>query len=319
MTAFSARPYRGGEDIDNLIAFATKATAARFPGLTTWNPGDIVWQLGMWPAGTDFSDTVRIWEGPDGIAALVIFEPPLNFEFDIDPTLGFEATLADEVLAWAEERRRELLGAEGEVPKAYAMLGESTLSTSALDSDTARIRYLEANGYHRVERHGVRYSRSLESPLPKSTLPDDFRFRFATEGDIEARAELHREAWSVWGPSQFSAGRFRRLRASPLYDEELDVVVEAPGGQLVSYCICWFDEANGVGHFEPVGTHPAFTGKGLGRSVVIEGLHRLKARGAHTALIGTASANAPALACYSAAGFEFREKQHYWSKDIEGR
>jgi mycothiol synthase len=316
VTAFSARPYRGGDDINNLIAFATKATAARFPALTTWNPGDIVWQLGMWPASSDFSRTVRIWDGPAGVAALAIFEPPLNFEFDIDPSLGFEPALANEILGWAEERRRELLGAEGEVPKAYAMLGESTVSTTALESDAQKVTFLQMNGYQRVGRHSVRYSRLLSGPLPEAHLPDGMRFKFASEHDLEARAELHREAWSVWGPSSFSANRYRRLRASPLYDELLDVVIEAANGQLVSYCICWFDDANGIGHFEPVGTHPAFTAKGLGRAVVIEGLHRLRERGAHTGLIGTASVNAPALRTYTAAGFEFRERQWFWSKEM---
>ena len=316
MTAFSARPYVGGEDINNLIEFATRATAARFPGLTVWNPGDIAWQLGMWPAGIDFSSAVRVWDGPNGVAALAIFEPPLNFEFDMDPALGFDTGLAGEIFAWVERQRRELLGKEGDVPKAYAMLGESTLSTTALESDTRRIGFLAANGYERVDRHAVRYSRSLATAVPEPQLPGGMRFRLATDDDVEARAELHREAWSVWGPSSFSAGRYRRLRASPLYDEQLDVVVEAPDGQLVSYCICWFDEANGIGHFEPVGTHPAFTGHGLGRATVIEGLHRLQERGAHTALIGTASVNAPALKCYTAAGFEFREKQWFWSKPM---
>ena len=318
MTAFSARPYLGGGDINNLIAFATRATAARFPGLTTWNPGDIVWQLGMWPGHTDFSDTVQVWDGPTGVAALAIFEPPLNFEFDIDPALGFEPSLADDVLAWAEERRRELLGAEGEVPKAYAMLGASTLSTTSLESDIEKNAFLHANRYVRVERHSVRYSRSLEETLPEAKLPAGMHLRFAAEDDVEARAELHREAWSVWGPSSFSESRYRRLRASALYQEQLDVVVEAQGGQLVSYCICWFDETNGIGHFEPVGTHPAFTGRGLGRAVVIEGLRRLRSRGAHTALIGTASVNGPALRTYSAAGFAFRERQWFWSKLVSG-
>jgi hypothetical protein len=51
------------------------------------------------------------------------------------------------------------------------------------------------------------------------------------------------------------------------------------------------------------------------RAVVMEGLRRLQAIGAQTALIGTASVNAPALRCYAACGFrKLVERQHYYSK-----
>ena len=93
-------------------------------------------------------------------------------------------------------------------------------------------------------------------------------------------------------------------------------MVEGEDGRLLSYCVCWFDADNGIGHFEPVGTRPEVTGKGLGRAVVMEGLRRFKARGAHTALIGTASVNASALRTYVACGFEFVEREHYYSKRV---
>jgi ribosomal protein S18 acetylase RimI-like enzyme len=314
MTRFSSRAYRGGEDIRPLYQFASEVVALRGPGHSTWNPGDIAWQLGMFPAGADLADFVRLWEDGDGVAALAIFEPPLNFAFDIHPRLGFDVALAGDVVAWAQERRREAPGAEGDVPVAYQMLGRSTLSTEAGESDVARIRFLRAHGYERVERHSVRYIRTLEDPIAPVTLPAGMRFRHTRDADIEARAELHREAWSVWGPSSFSASRFRRLRAQPVYDETLDVVVEDGDGRLQSYCIAWLNTAAGVGHFEPVGTRPSATAKGLGRAVVMEGLRRLRERGATTALIGTASVNAPALKCYVACGFQLMERAFLYSK-----
>lgn len=144
-----------------------------------------------------------------------------------------------------------------------------------------------------------------------------YRVRHATEADLEERAELHRDAWSAWGESAFSVNRYRRLRAAPVYREELDIVVEAPDGPLVSYCICWVDEATGVGVFEPVGTRPEYTGRGLGRAAIHEGLRRLRDLGMHTALIGTASVNEPALALYPSCGFEFVEKEVYWVRAVE--
>jgi len=48
----------------------------------------------------------------------------------------------------------------------------------------------------------------------------------------------------------------------------------------------------------------------------MEGLRRLKERGAHTALIGTASVNEPALRTYAACGFKLVERQYYYSRLI---
>ena len=161
-----SRPYRSA-DMAAVVRFATEATAARLPGLTYWNPGDIAWQFAGFPEGTDFSGFARIWEDASGEAvALAVFEPPLNFEFDVLPRVAFQDGIETEALAWAETRRRAAFGSEGAVPKAYAMLGEDTLSTTALDSDAARVSFLEANGYQRVERHSVRYARSLAAEVP---------------------------------------------------------------------------------------------------------------------------------------------------------
>lgn len=315
MTSFVSRPFVFA-DSPALYRFASECVALNGPGHTTWDPGDIAWQLGMFPETFDLSGEVRLWEDASGVAALCIFEPPLNFTFEIHPRLGFDPALAEEVFAWVEGRRAALLGAEGSVPIAYQMLGDSTLSVEARDSDAARIAFLEARGYRRVERHSVHLRRSLEDPVEPARLPPGYRFRHATDADIEARAELHRDAWSVWGASSFSVSRYRRLRTQPVYDETLDIFLEDETGRMQSYCIAWYDAANRVGDFEPVGTRPAAAGLGLGRAVVMEGLRSLRERGARTALIGTASVNEPALRCYTACGFELIERSHSYSKDF---
>ncbi len=316
MTSFASRPF-AFTDFPALYRFATESVALNGPGRSTWDPGDIAWQLGMFPETFDLSGEVRLWEDAGGVVALCVFEPPLNFTFDIHPRLGFDRKLADDILAWVERRRAETLGSEGAIPVAYQMLGESSLSVESRDSDNDRIAFLAERGYIKNDRHSVHYLRVLDGPIDQPSLPAGMRFRHATDADIEARAELHRDAWSVWGPSQFSASRYRRLRAQPVYDETLDVVIEDEPGQLQSYCIAWYDSANRVGDFEPVGTRVSATGKGLGRAVVMEGLRRLQARGARTALIGTASVNAPALKCYAACGFALVERSHFYSRLTE--
>jgi ribosomal protein S18 acetylase RimI-like enzyme len=314
VTTFSSRAFRAGVDLPRLVDFATELCTVRLPRVSYWDPGDIVWQLGGFAAATDFSQYVRIWGAGGSPVALAVFEPPLTFAYDLHPRFAEGGELAREVLSWAEHQRSALLHANAAAPIALAMLADRSLSVEILESDRGRIAFLEDSGYQRVERHSVRYRRQLDGPLPVPSLPRGMRLRHATDSDVEARAELHRDSWSVWGPSRFSASRYRRLRAEPVYEESLDVVVEDEAGRLLSYCIAWYDPVNRIGDFEPVGTRPSFTGRGLARAVVMEGLRRLQAIGAQTALIGTASVNAPALRCYAACGFELVERQHYYSK-----
>jgi ribosomal protein S18 acetylase RimI-like enzyme len=147
------------------------------------------------------------------------------------------------------------------------------------------------------------------------SLHEGARFRAMTDDDAEARAELHRDAWSPWGQSQFSASQYRRLRVAPLYDADLDIVLEHDGA-LVSYCVCWADEASGVGYFEPAGTRPSATGRGFGRAVIREGMRRLRERGMRVAMVGTASINEAAAALYRSAGFDVIGREHFWVKRV---
>ncbi len=113
----------------------------------------------------------------------------------------------------------------------------------------------------------------------------------------------------------FSIDAYRRLRTTPGYDAELDIVIES-GGRLVSYCVGWTDPASGVGYFEPVGTRPSSAGLGYGRAALHEGLRRMRERGLHTAMVATASINTAAQALYPSAGFRVVDEEHFYTKSF---
>jgi ribosomal protein S18 acetylase RimI-like enzyme len=315
MNPFFSRAYIGTADLQHLIEFARKATGARWPRSTYMKAGDVVWM--MFTPAFDPSN-IRLWFDDAGLAAYAWFEPPLHVYFDIRPGLPLDGPLADEVLKWSEQRRQSLAHLDqGVIPKAMAMLGADTLSTTALDSDHERIALLERRGYARTDRFEVLYSRSLrEAPIAAPELPAGLRLRHATDADLEARAEVHREAWSVWGRSRVTADSYRLLRSAPVYDPELDVVLEDSAGKFLSYCIGWLDAANGIGHFEPVGCRPEFTGRGYARAVTIEGLRRMQARGLHTALVATASVNDRARVLYPSCGFVEVDRAYHYTKGV---
>ncbi|MEX0781234.1 MAG: GNAT family N-acetyltransferase [Dehalococcoidia bacterium] len=313
MTTYVSRGYTPA-DLSALISLARRAVAERDLHPVYEHPGDIAWRLYDTPETED----IRLWFDGEELAGWVALEPPVRMDLNARGGLAAGPALAAEMLAWAERRCQEAYAnaSPEPLPRAYAMLGTQTLSSDARDSDVGRIAIFEQHGYVRQERGGYRYAQALDRTIPPPGLPPGYRLRYPTDDDIEERADLHRDAWSVWGASTFSAEKYRRLRAAPEYDAELDVVLEAPDGRLVSYCICWADVGSGVGTFEPVGTRPGFARQGLGKATIREGLRRLKAKGMQTATIGTASVNEGAAALYPSVGFELVEMEHMYTKSL---
>ena len=153
----------------------------------------------------------------------------------------------------------------------------------AFDEDVRRVAFLNANGYRPTQHFMPDYRRDLSVPIPPPKLPAGMRLRHATEADLEERVAVHRASWlrSTW-----SMETYLKIRASEVYDPELDIVLEADDGTFAAYCICWADPIAGVGSYEPVGTRPEWRGKGVGREVDLRRLpapegerHAQRARG----------------------------------------
>ena len=79
------------------------------------------------------------------------------------------------------------------------------------------------------------------------------------------------------------------------------------------------DEASGTAIFEPVGTNRDYAGHGFARAVLAEGLYRLRARGLHTAFVGTSAVNERALALYPTFGFREVDTLVHWERRAEAR
>lgn len=312
MTDSISRPYRGRADFPLLLEFARAGVAARPAGAAFFHPGDITWQFYNLAATED----VRLWFDAGGVAAFAAFEPPGVMTFDLRDGLGDPGSLIAATLAWGEARKRRLLADHADVPIAYAMLGSDTLSVEAFERDRVRIEALEAHGYRRQDRGSVRFRIDLRQPRPGPAVPPGMAVRHATDADAEERVDLHRDAWSMWGSSSATVDAYRRLRTAPNYEEAFDVVLEGRDGRLLSYCICWPDDASGIAAFEPVGTRAACTRQGLGRATVLGALARLRERGMRTATVCTASVNAPADALYRSCGFDVVGYSYYWSRSV---
>ncbi|MFE2021543.1 GNAT family N-acetyltransferase [Streptomyces sp. NPDC059499] len=138
----------------------------------------------------------------------------------------------------------------------------------------------------------------LEQPV----LPEGFRFRTAAEAGPEAAVQAHLDAWT---PSTYTAEGYEGVRQTAAYRGDLHVLVEAPDGTMASSTIMWLDEANRTVEFEPVGTHPDYRRRGLGRAMLLHGMHRARAAGATRAMVACLGApgHPQARGLYYGVGF----------------
>ncbi len=97
--------------------------------------------------------------------------------------------------------------------------------------------------------------------------------------------ELKGQGAFRFSPEDARAAEREMLR--PNVDLRLKVAIVAPDGNFASYCGMWYDEEAGFAFVEPVATDPAYRRLGLGRAAVLEGIARVGARGAKTAIVGS--------------------------------
>ena len=159
------------------------------------------------------------------------------------------------------------------------------------------------------------------SPLDAHPVPPGFTVRATELDEIEERAAVHRRCWaparikSLLGlpvttdepESGYSAAKQRAVTASPLYRPELDLVAEDPDGYLVACALGWLDPVSRSVLFEPIGTDPAFGGRGLARALCSEILRRAGRLGATQAVVGPRGDNAYPLPRRVYEGLGMRE------------
>jgi len=146
--------------------------------------------------------------------------------------------------------------------------------------------------------------------LPEPNLPDGYAIQsMAQENNIELRREIFGRAFNHPDPADWpSAFAYEELQQAPDYRKDQDLYVVDPDGKYASCCIVWYDSDNRMGILEPVGTHPDFRRRGLGREIVMEGIRRAAALGADSVWVGSGQR------FYEAIGFQKRYVSYRWTK-----
>jgi mycothiol synthase len=304
------RPFHDETDLEKMRDLLQAGRRAK-NGTYYIHIGDLNWWL-FYPAWEyDPWQHVYLWDDsadPVHLLGWALFSPRWgSYDVYVQPELRGTAQ-AESMYSWAEGKLAGLRRADGK-KDLYVMW--------VSQADQVLDEYFKRRGYHLTQDDVVYMSRALTAPLPACTIPAGYKVRStAGEADALARARAQYGAFESTRPFDIYADRFRCFMLSPVYDPELDVVAVAPDGQIGAFCIVWPDPLNKVGLFEPVGTHPDFKRRGLGKAVMSEALHRLQERGMVEACVCTNANNTPAVKLYESVGFRTVDIHLTYKKDL---
>ncbi len=258
--------------------------------------GDLNWWLYYPPLEGDFWNHIYLWDDPKNSRRLLgwaLISPDwVGIDVYIQPELQGSQNVTD-MYIWTENKAMQIARQNGK-PTIYDLW--------VFHNDDNLEAHFGQRGY-RLRRGLVHLTRSLDEAIPCQQLPEGFQVRSSKgEAEVVARAKAQYGAFGSKATFEQYVARFTNFMRSPVYDRELDIVAVAADGQIGAFCIVWTDPVNQVGLFEPMGTHPDFQRKGLGRAVMLEGLLRLKRHGMKSAIVSTFEDNPPAIKLYEISG-----------------
>ncbi|MEV0202626.1 GNAT family N-acetyltransferase [Nonomuraea sp. NPDC050691] len=235
-------------------------------------------------------EVVHVWEHARTPAGLTI-NTRFGNAFDVFTAPGLRGTEAETTMI--------------EDAAATTGHGADEVLTDAFDCDEIRIELLERIGFTRFRVWDDVQEMPLADTPPEPAPPAGFTIRGARLSDAAQLAEARNGAFQAgWTAAEYLDEVMRK----PGYDPDREIVAEAPDGRIAAFTVYWIDTRNGLGHFEPVGTHPDFRRRGLARAVMLHAMHRMKAL--TTVTVNHNAENLAARRLYGSLGFTPRHQTY---------
>jgi mycothiol synthase len=287
--------YSGGMDQHRMSALAVQGFSENL------HVTDLPYRFSSW--ALDEPENIGLWlDEKRRLIGWAVMQVPF-WAIDIVCDTAAEAKLYPQILAWAELRANQMSQSGKGLPAWYVCVFPNQID---------RIRQLESAGYECQADLGenswskVLMKRQGFFPVKSFPPPEGFLVR-SLNGKKEAGAyvDLHR---SVFETKNMSLEWRLNTLKQPAYKPDLDIVVQAPDGRLVAFCVCWLNEENLVAQIEPLGCHKDFRRYGLGRVALAEGLKRLISMGAKEIYVETDDYRNTAFRLYESFDFKvFRD------------
>ncbi|MGE5124375.1 MAG: GNAT family N-acetyltransferase [Acidobacteriaceae bacterium] len=303
------RPYRGAEDMQAMLELLQRGWVAN-NGSYYIHPGDLKWWLYYPPLEGDLWEQIYLWDDltqPGKILGWALLSlHRVGFDVYVQPELR-GTPQAESMYTWAEEQSLKIARSRGK-PTIYVEW--------KWHDDSVLSEHYKQRGY-RSGRGYVHLRRTLEGVIPSPELEPGYVVRGCHgTAEVAERALAQYGAFGSLAPFEQYQRRFTSFMHSPVYAPDLDIVAVAADGRVGAFCLVWPDRASKVGLFEPVGTHPIFQRRGLGKAVMLEGLRRMKELGMKLAIVSTFEDNPAAIRLYESVGFRVINRLGTYEKDV---
>ncbi|PSB51622.1 GNAT family N-acetyltransferase [filamentous cyanobacterium Phorm 6] len=278
----------------------------------------------------DKARDVQLWEdGNYKLIGLALLDMP-DSQDEIDACLWFYVhpnvrgeSLEKDIIKWGETRLREVGKAQNLPAK---------LRTYSRQDKADEMRLLEKQGFA-VDRYFWTMARSLSEPIPAPEFPADFALTHVSgEKDIQPWVEMFNQSFiDHWNHHDVTAETVRYWMQDENYQPELDLIAVSGDSlrdsfasrKFAAFCDCQIkaqknpNSSTKEGWIELLGTRRDYRKMGLGKAMLLAGLHSLKAAGANTAKLSVdADSLTGATKLYQSVGFRPIETWIEWAKAV---
>ena len=282
------------QDLSDLHAMLDLLAAGRQADNGTYyvHRGDLQWWLFYNnDLAQEWKARIRLWVDGDKLLGWSLLSPFYWHSFDVYAHPSLRGTDAErEMLTWAMNQLYD---------------DEYIQTVWVADDDDFRVRWLTENGFTQQEGFMHLLQRSISDLEAGAPIADGFHAR-ASRGpeDAERRSVASHGAFESSMPIEDYTARTLRFMQSPVYVKEHELFIVNAEEDVAAFCCIWTDDVNKMGYFEPVGVHPNYQRRGLGKSLLLEGLARLQSEGMTDASVCANSDNPAAIGLYESAGFK---------------
>jgi len=244
---------------------------------------------------------IGIWEDAENIVGVVHFEFRMGeVYFEIHPDYKH---LKSDMLEYAETRLCAKLANQRRYLKVF--INDFDLEFEAI---------AKSRGYKKAT-HLPDYTSifKIVRPFPEINLPKGFILKsLADDNNLKKiNRVLHRGFNHPGEPPDTEIEFRRKMQSAPNFKKDLNIVIEAPNEDFVSYSGIWFEAVNKIASVEPVATDPDYRFMGLSKAAVLECVRRVGELGATIVYVGSGQA------FYEAIGFSKLFAYFPWIKYFE--
>ncbi len=320
MTTLTTRPYAGEADLPRMVELINDCEA-----VDRLDQGVSIVELReeLSDPTIDLTRDIRLWEDGDGMLVALgrIGIPRVDDElcgflgFKVHPSARGNG-IETEIFSWAAERMRQVGCERG---------AKVRLRAGSITTDAQRIGILEAHGFTPA-RYFTEMSCSLAAPLPDPQLPHGFTIRhLAGAEEVPAWVELFNLSFiDHWEHYDLTVEQRLHWLTESYYRPEDDLIAVADDGTFAAFCKCMVvPEQNqrtgrNEGWISLLGTRRGYRNIGLGRAMLLAGLHRLQVDGCDRALLGVDAASPTgANRLYESVGFHAYRTFAAFVKDLD--